>query len=441
MGGKKREGCYLKCAPLSSHQCVNYRPAFDSIPTAQHPDTQRSIARVDNQETRTVGKMVSALRLCVVTVFLVTLGVASVNATSSNLGSKSLSKNSMLKHSISVVNALQAEKDEQDGDQPSVGALEQVLHMLVGMKKTLRKEQEDDEEVNLVRAKRCLKKRLEHQKSIYVATNELGSLIDDSKYVTLVHQIHKAIKTAMARYHSADGKAKQIAPLVNQLHLKLKNLQVQILQRESKHSSIQGHLKSFHKRINMGTNTVVPSETEVKEVNHITAFIEGLPANKEIEGETSGWKSSVRKLISKFSSEFKQEESHHLSDMKESLRKLNATYMVPLNKLHSFERTMRISLNAVDHASKAMKFITERHDKTKSRRAQLENDIQEAADELKILMSACNGKKVEFEQRHKNRNDELETMGDLVQFLHQQLVVQQQKLSDSVELLKAGSLN
>ena len=30
---------------------------------------------------------------------------------------------------------------------------------------------------------------------------------------------------------------------------------------------------------------------------------------------------------------------------------------------------------------------------------------------------------------------------DLVQFLHQQLVIQQQKLSDSVELLKSGNLN
>ena len=43
--------------------------------------------------------------------------------------------------------------------------------------------------------------------------------------------------------------------------------------------------------------------------------------------------------------------------------------------------------------------------------------------------------------RHTSRNEELETMGDLVQFLHQQLVIQQQKLSDSVELLKSGSLN
>ena len=77
---------------------------------------------------------------------------------------------------------------------------------------------------------------------------------------------------------------------------------------------------------------------------------------------------SVRKLISKFSSEFKQEESKHLSQMKESLRKLNATYRVPLKKLHSFEKTMKISLQAVDHASKAMKFITDRHDKTTYRR-------------------------------------------------------------------------
>jgi hypothetical protein len=51
------------------------------------------------------------------------------------------------------------------------------------------------------------------------------------------------------------------------------------------------------------------------------------------------------------------------------------------------------------------------------------------------------GKKVEFDQRHTSRKEELETMGDLVQFLHQQLVIQQQKLSDSVELLKSGNLN
>ena len=268
----------VMCTRMSSYRCIGPGLSFTCSIAPPRTDAQPSLARVNTQETRTVGNMVSVLRLCIATIFLVTLGVASVNATSSHLGSKSLSKNAMLKHSISVVNALQAEKDEQDGDQPSVGALEQVLHMLVGMKKTLRKEQEDDEEVNLVRAKRCLKKRLEHQKSIYVATNELGSLIDDAKYVTLVHQIHNATKTAMTQYHSADVKAKQIAPLVNQLHLKLKNLQVQVLQREAKQSTIQGHLKSFHKRINMGTSTVVPSEAEVKGVNHITSFIEELPA-------------------------------------------------------------------------------------------------------------------------------------------------------------------
>ena len=71
----------------------------------------------------------------------------------------------------------------------------------------------------------------------------------------------------------------------------------------------------------------------------------------------------------------------------------------------------------------------------------MDDQVKEASEELKILMSACNGKKVEFDQRHTSRNEELETMGDLVQFLHQQLVIQQQKLSDSVELLKSGSLN
>jgi chromosome segregation ATPase len=127
--------------------------------------------------------------------------------------------------------------------------------------------------------------------------------------------------------------------------------------------------------------------------------------------------------------------------MKEDLKQLNKTYSEPLEKLHKFERTMKISLQAVDHATKAIKFITERHDTTKNRRVELDDQVKEASEELKILMSACNGKKVEFDQRHTSRKEELETMGDLVQFLHQQLVIQQQKLSDSVELLKSGNLN
>ena len=130
---------------------------------------------------------------------------------------------------------------------------------------------------------------------------------------------------------------------------------------------------------------------------------------------------------------------HHINQC--TCSQLNKTYSEPLEKLHKFERTMKISLQAVDHATKAIKFITERHDTTKNRRVELDDQVKEASEELKILMSACNGKKVEFDQRHTSRNEELETMGDLVQFLHQQLVIQQQKLSDSVELLKSGNLN
>eukprot|EP00943_MAST-04B_sp_MAST-4B-sp1_P000389 g389.t1 len=379
-----------------------------------------------------------------VLVVLVLLGIAFTNHVA--YATKTLSKVNSLKHSISVVNALEAAKEEANSNEPSVGALEQVLHMLVEMKKTLRHEQNDDEEINLGRARRCMEKRLQHQKDIHLATNDLNSLIDDSKYVRLVTDIHHATKKAMEHYQKADVQAKEIAPLVSKLKMQLKNLQVQIMQREEKNKNIQGHLNSFNNRMAKGTSTIVPSENEVKEVNN--ALIEeaqSSPVASKIEEtvQNSGrnWKSNVGKLLNKFSSELKTEETNHLTQMKEDLKKLNKTYSVPLEKLHKYEHTMKISLQAVDHATKALKFITQRHDTTKIRRATLNDQIKEGSEELKILMSACNSKKVEFEQRHTNRKEELETMGDLVQFLHQQLVIQQQKLSDSVELLKAGSLN
>lgn len=379
----------------------------------------------------------------VLVVFLL-LGIVCTNHVA--YSNKTLSKLNSLKHSISVVNAMEAAKEEADSNEPSVGALEQVLHMLIKMKKTLRHEQNDDEEINLARARRCMEKRLQHQKDIHVATNQLNSLIDDSKYVHLVNDIHHATKSAMEHYQKADVQAKEIAPLVSKLKMQLKNLQVQIIQREEKNKNIQGHLSSFNSRMAKGTSTIVPSENEVKEVNNaLIEEAESSPVASKIEEtvQNSGrnWKSNVGKLLNKFSSELKTEESKHLTQMKEDLKKLNKTYSVPLEKLHKFEHTMKISLQAVDHATKALKFITQRHDTTKTRRATLNDQIKETSEELKILMSACNGKKVEFEQRHTNRKEELETMGDLVQFLHQQLVIQQQKLSDSVELLKAGSLN
>jgi hypothetical protein len=73
----------------------------------------------------------------------------------------------------------------------------------------------------------------------------MNSLIDDTKYVKLVHEIHSATKTAMEHYHKADENAKVIAPTVNRLKTQLKNLQVKILQREEKNRNIQGHLHSL----------------------------------------------------------------------------------------------------------------------------------------------------------------------------------------------------
>ena len=376
-------------------------------------------------------------------VFATILVIISTNAHAVD----TLSKVNSLKHSISIVNAMQEAKEEENGNEPSVGALEQVLHMLIKMKKTLRQEQDDDEEKNLGRARHCMEKRLQHQKIIHLAKNEMNSLIDDTKYVKLVHEIHSATKTAMEHYHKADENAKVVAPTVNRLKTQLKNLQVKILQREEKNRNIQGHLHSFDHRMTKGTSTIVPSESEVNAVNNALIEEKELAPKNAVQnieekiGSSSGWKSNVGNLIHKFSSELKNEETKHLTRMKEDLKQLNKTYSEPLEKLHKFERTMKISLQAVDHATKAIKFITERHDTTKNRRVELDDQVKEASEELKILMSACNGKKVEFDQRHTSRKEELETMGDLVQFLHQQLVIQQQKLSDSVELLKSGNLN
>ena len=126
----------------------------------------------------------------------------------------------------------------------------------------------------------------------------------------------------------------------------------------------------------------------------------------------------------------------------------NAHAVDTLSKVNSLKHSISI-VNAMQEAKEeengnepsvgALEQVL--HDTTKNRRVELDDQVKEASEELKILMSACNGKKVEFDQRHTSRNEELETMGDLVQFLHQQLVIQQQKLSDSVELLKSGSLN
>ena len=192
-------------------------------------------------------------------VFATILAIISTNAHAVD----TLSKVNSLKHSISIVNAMQEAKEEENGNEPSVGALEQVLHMLIKMKKTLRQEQDDDEEKNLGRARHCMEKRLQHQKIIHLAKNEMNSLIDDTKYVKLVHEIHSATKTAMEHYHKADENAKLVAPTVNRLKTQLKNLQVKILQREEKNRNIQGHLHSFDHRMTKGTSTIVPSESEV----------------------------------------------------------------------------------------------------------------------------------------------------------------------------------
>ena len=90
-------------------------------------------------------------------VFATILVIISTNAHAVD----TLSKVNSLKHSISIVNAMQEAKEEENGNEPSVGALEQVLHMLIKMKKTLRQEQDDDEEKNLGRARHCMEKRLQ----------------------------------------------------------------------------------------------------------------------------------------------------------------------------------------------------------------------------------------------------------------------------------------
>ena len=67
--------------------------------------------------------------------------------------------------------------------------------------------------------------------------------------------------------------------------------------------------------------------------------------------------------------------------------------------------------------------------------------VRDNSDDLKLLNGECESKKIEFLQRHQSRKEELQTMGSLVQFLHQQLSVQRQNMADAVEMMKSGNIN
>lgn len=131
-------------------------------------------------------------------------------------GSALLSKKGTLQHGASLLMANEAQHEENknvdDGETPSIGALEHVLDMLTGMKRRLREEQTADEGSNLGRAKRCKKERVKKEKAVKEATDEISSLVDDHKYMELIKSIGAATKVAMKHYDAANERAKAVSP-------------------------------------------------------------------------------------------------------------------------------------------------------------------------------------------------------------------------------------
>merc|ERR1711871_1882607 len=99
---------------------------------------------------------------------------------------------------------------------------------------------------------------------------------------------------------------------------------------------------------------------------------------------------------------------------------LNATYNKERAKLNEHEHAMHVALKAVDHATKASRFLKARHDSSIPRRRELMEVVKENTDDLQSLNSECEAKKVEFLQRHSERKEELETMSSLVEYLQNQ---------------------
>eukprot|EP00505_MAST-04D_sp_SCG-Rhode-Island_P001221 Stramenopile-MAST_4_protein_1221 len=322
---------------------------------------------------------------------------------------RSLSKRGTLQHSAALIAAVDAGNSEDSkieaGDAPSVGALEQVLSTLTSMKATARKEQVADEDSNIARASRCRKERLKKQKKVTDAQVEISSFVSDEKYLNLIGKIHIATKTAMKHYRTADNQAKALAPSVMALKHQVSTLKNKIQEKEDRENFMQNHLTKFGSR--------------VKEAGA----------------------AKVGDLIKSFSSELKGTDESMLKKLRAEFALLNSTYNKERAKLNQYEHTMNVALKAVDHATKASRFLKARHDSTIPRRNELMEIVKENAEDLKFLNGECEAKKVEFLQRHSARNEELDTMASLVQYLHQQLVVQQRKLASSIELLKSGNLN
>ena len=317
-----------------------------------------------------------------------------------------LSKKGTLQHGASLLMANEAQHEENknvdDGETPSIGALEHVLDMLTGMKRRLREEQTADEGSNLGRAKRCKKERVKKEKAVKEATDEISSLVDDHKYMELIKSIGAATKVAMKHYDAANEKAKAVSPTVATEKQVVDALNAKIRAKQEKSSIMDDHLKTFANKV-------------------------GSP--------------SVGKLLSQFKGDLKTTEEGDVVALKAELKKAAQAYNKSRTELDSHEHTMKVALKAVEEANRASKLMKNRHDTSIPRRHELLDIVRDNSDDLKLLNGECESKKIEFLQRHQSRKEELQTMGSLVQFLHQQLSVQRQNMADAVEMMKSGNIN